>query len=167
MAEANLLTAEEARRHLSYSPETGEFRWLVSGKGRPPVGSIAGCLNGKLGYWVIGIHGRRYWAHRLAWLVSHGEWPANQVDHINGNRADNRLVNLRAATHAENQQNRHTTRGNKHGFRGVFLHQPTGKFVAQCRHLGKRYHFGSFDTPEAANAAYLDGLRRVNPLSNI
>lgn len=167
MAEANSLTAEEVRRHLSYCPETGEFHWLTSGKGRPGAGHVAGCVSGALGYRLIGLHGKRHFAHRLAWLMTHGRWPEHQIDHINGDRADNRLANLREATHAENQQNKHTTRGNKTGFRGVFIHKPTGKFVAQCRHMKKRHHIGSFDTAAEAHAAYVAYVRAINPLSAI
>lgn len=165
MAEANSLTAEEVRRHLSYNPETGEFRWLIGGKGRPGVGEIAGCKSNALGYWLIGLNYRRYWAHRLAWLVSHGQWPEHQIDHINGNRSDNRIANLRPATHAQNQQNRHTTRGNRTCFRGVYLEK--GRFFAQCRVMKVKYRLGTFDTPEEAHAAYLAGLRRLNPLSQV
>lgn len=167
MAVANSLTAEEARRHLSYDPHSGDFIWLVSGKGRPPTGSAAGCISSALGYRLIGLHGRRYFAHRLAWLMAYGRWPKHQIDHINGDRADNRLANLREATHSENQQNRHTTRGNKTGFRGVFVHGPTGKFVAQCRHMKRRHHIGSFDTAAEAHAAYVAYIRAINPLTTL
>lgn len=165
MAEANLLTAEEVRRHLSYCPDTGEFRWLISGKGRPAAGSIAGCLNGTLGYWLIGMFNRRYWAHRLAWLMSHGEWPEHQIDHINGNRADNRLVNLRPATHAENQMNRHKSRPNKHGLKGVDICPKSGRYRARVVVSRKKHNLGYFDTPEQAHAAFLEARARLNPMA--
>lgn len=162
MAEANPLTADYVRQHLSYDPETGVFRWLIGGKGRNGAGEIAGGLN-TIGYWTIGLLGKRHYAHRLAWLLSTGQWPAEQIDHINGDRSDNRLSNLRLATHAENQQNRHRTRANKTGHRGVFFHNPTGRYVAQCRVLKVRHHIGSFDTAAEAHAAYLEARARLNP----
>lgn len=163
MAEANSLTAEEARRHLSYDPETGEFRWLIGGKGRPGVGAIAGCRSDALGYWSIGLHRRRYWAHRLAWLMTHGQWPEHQIDHINGDRADNRLANLREATHAENQQNRHKSRPNKYGLRGVDFSPQLGRYRARVVFRGVKHNLGYFDTVEEAHTAYLEAARRINP----
>lgn len=163
MAEANSLTAEEVRRHLSYNPETGEFRWLIGGKGRPGVGEIAGCKSNALGYWLIGLNYRRHWAHRLAWLMTHGRWPEHQIDHINGDRADNRISNLRAVTHAENQQNRHRSRPNKHGLRGVDFDPKTGKFRSRVVFQKVKHNLGYFDTAQAAHVAYVEAVRRINP----
>lgn len=163
MAEANSLTAEEVRRHLSYNPETGEFRWLIGGKGRPGVGEIAGCKSNALGYWLIGLNYRRHWAHRLAWLVSHGQWPEHQIDHINGDRADNRLANLRLATHAENQLNRHKSRPNKHGLKGVDICPKSGRFRARVVVSSKKHNLGYFDTAEQAHAAFVEARARLNP----
>jgi hypothetical protein len=162
MAEANSLTATEARRHLSCNPETGEFRWLISGKGRPGVGEMAGCKSKALGYWLIGLNYRRYWAHRLAWLITHGRWPEHQIDHINGDRTDNRLCNLREVTHAQNQLNRHHKRPNRFGFRGVDKVVNSPRYTARVVIGRVKHNLGTFDTPEEAHAAYLEAKARLH-----
>jgi hypothetical protein len=102
-----MLTAERLRELLDYDPETGRFIWR---KDHPTAkhikaGSVAGTKNGR-GYWVIGVAGAKYVAHRLAWLYVTGEWPAHLVDHENGDRLDNRFANLREATDSQNNFNR-------------------------------------------------------------
>lgn len=99
-----ILTAERLRELLTYDPETGEFRWRYT-RGCRARGQIAGTVT-CLGYLTIAIDGRKYKAHRLAWLHVHGEWPYPEIDHINRIKLDNRLVNLRRATRAENNANR-------------------------------------------------------------
>jgi hypothetical protein len=94
------LTAERLREILGYDPETGLFTRLVR-TGRIRAGEVAGTAHSR-GYRSIVIDGRVYLSHRLAWLYVHGEWPPEQIDHINRNRADNRLVNLRAAKQSQN-----------------------------------------------------------------
>jgi hypothetical protein len=100
----NMLTAEQSREQLDYNPETGEFRWKVPRNG-VIVGAKAGtdCHDG---YISIRIFGKRYMAHRLAWLHHYGEWPIGGLDHINGQRWDNRIVNLRLATPKQSAANR-------------------------------------------------------------
>lgn len=161
MAKATVLTAEQVGELLAYDPETGSFTWRVGRKGTK-AGAVAGVISNCLGYRLIGVLCQRHYAHRLAWLLTHGEWPQHQIDHINGDRADNRIINLRCATHLENQQNRHAPKANKHGHAGVFFHPPTGKYVAKIKVMRKRHHLGSFDTPAEAGAAY-QAARNASP----
>jgi hypothetical protein len=92
---ATPLTANEVRHLLDYDPATGVFRWRVKPGRRVAAGAETGCVS-NYGYKVIGIKGRVYQASRLAWLYVTGEWPEHDVDHANGDTADNRWDNLRA-----------------------------------------------------------------------
>ena len=145
-------------QYLSYDPDTGVFRWKISpGPGRP-VGSVAGCRNRK-GYVIIGLKGRVYSAHRVAWLLMNGAWPCQYIHHRNGSPDDNRWSNLREATPAQNCQNGRSKRGQWP--RGV-TRTKAGKFQAQIAASGKHYHLGSFDTPNEAHAAYVSAARRLH-----
>ena len=116
------------------------------------------------GYCIIRLDDRLYTAHRLAWLYVHGQWPTHQLDHINGNRQDNRLCNLRPATNAENAQNR-TRKSNTSGFPGV--RKTNSKWTAEIKVNYKPIRLGRFDSPEAAYAAYLEAKRKYHPFSLI
>ena len=149
------LTAEILREILIYEPETGKFYWKMR-RAQMLAGDEAGYV-GNLGYILIGIalagSKRRYTGHRLAWLYQTGEWPENNVDHINGSRADNRWCNLRAATQSENQANRRVKRSVANGLKGIEKHH-SGRWVARICKEGRRYHLGMFDTAEEAHAVY-------------
>lgn len=107
-----------------------------------------------MGYRSISIDDRDYLAHRLAWLYVHGKWPPHQLDHINMDRADNRMCNLRQADNAENNCNRPLQSNNTSGFKGVSFHKQTRKWKASLKVRGKDIHLGLFDEAEAAAAAY-------------
>lgn len=154
---AEILNQDTLRRLLRYDPETGVFTWLVSTGRRCKIGDVAGSVDSH-GQRVIGVQGRNYKAHRLAWLYMTGAWPEDQIDHRNGERADNRWANLRDATHSLNQQNQRKARANNRtGLLGVRARQ--GKFEAAIGAGGKQKYLGSFSTPEEAHAAYLKAKR--------
>ena len=158
------LTQSYLKERLHYDPETGIFTWAVGCKGNR-AGDAAGSLKPS-GYRQIMIDGRLYRAHRLAWLYVYGKWPADLIDHINGLRDDNRIVNLREATAAENQQNRTANANNASGFMGVYWHKRDCKWRSHIKIEGRVKHLGCFDTPETASAAYLDAkaeLHTFNP----
>ena len=94
---------------LDYDPKTGEFVWKVRVNSKVPKGSIAGADHNK-GYVHITIKGKKYLAHRLAWFSINKYWPT-YIDHINGNRKDNRIENLREVTCSENLHNQRKPRG--------------------------------------------------------
>jgi hypothetical protein len=135
------------RECFDYDPDTGLFFWKVSKRGirRPQAGCFAG------GYTVIQFDGVRYRAHRLAWFYVHGEWPAHEVDHINGIRSDNRIENLRLATHAENLRNQKLQARNTSGCKGVAFDRSRNKWMAQIHVAGKNINLGRFDTLNEAS----------------
>jgi hypothetical protein len=150
-----MLTAERLREVLSYNPETGAFTWLVSTSNRIRVGDVAGSVRPD-GYRKICVDGRQYLAHRLAYLYVTGEWPAEYLDHINGNPGDDRWANLRSATGTQNSANKRKQRNNTSGFKGVLRHAARKKqWQARIGINGHGKCLGYFDTPENAHAAYV------------
>ena len=133
---------------LDYNKETGEFFWKVR-KGHVMAGSPAGFIHSK-GYRIIKINHVQFYAHRLAWLYVHGEWPKDQIDHINHIRSDNRMENLREATNQENHKNQSMRSDNKSGMTGVHWHNGRGKWAASVVSNKKRVNLGYFDKLEDA-----------------
>lgn len=149
------LSAERLREVLSYDPTTGIFTW-VKHNNRAPTGSVAGSYDAD-GYRNISIDRLPYKAHRLAWLYVYGVEPECQIDHINCVRDDNRIENLRVATHQQNQRNRACKSSS--GYKGVYLHKPTGRWNARITTDGRDTSLGYFDTAESAGAAYAKAAR--------
>jgi hypothetical protein len=149
-----MLGQERLKDLLSYDPETGLFYWRVD----PPVGpkragKRAGYLH-SLGYILIRIKGRDYPAGRLAWLWMTSQWPQAEIDHIDGDKTNNRFVNLREATRQENCRNRIRQKNNKSGFKGVSTAR-NGRYRARVTVSGKEIYIGGFCNPSEAHAAYL------------
>jgi hypothetical protein len=155
------LTAARLREVIHYDQLTGICTMLVSTAYRVPVGRVVTPpANGD--YMRVQIDGVRYKVHRLAWLYCHGSWPTHTVDHINGDKTDNRLSNLRDVPHQTNVQNkRRAFASNKSGFLGVSLHG-SGKWAAALRNNGKTVHVGLFETAEEAHSAYLKRKRELH-----
>lgn len=154
------MTRDELAELLEYDPDTGVFTWKVN-RGGCKAGDIAGSDHNR-GYWQIRVKGCRYLAHRLAFLLMTGAMPAGDVDHINGNRADNRWCNLRDVSRTLNNQNqRRAQKDNETGLLGVSPHR--GRFKAQIRVNGKVRNLGLFDSPEVAHKVYLAHKRLMHP----
>jgi hypothetical protein len=150
-----ILTHERLKTKLDYFPETGKFVSKVNGK-------VAGYKR-PVGYTVISVDGKTHYAHRLAWFYVHGAMPEMWIDHINGDKSDNRISNLRHATPATNNQNRKACqRNSKTGVLGVDVCRRTGKFRAQITIGGKKHNIGNFDTIDEAHAAYLKVKREAH-----
>lgn len=118
----NLLSQVRLKEVLSYDLKTGAFTWLVAIGRRGKVGNRAGSINKVYGYVNIGIDGYQYRAHRLVWLYSYGYFPSGDkrfIDHVNGRRRDNRLVNLRTSSTAENNKNQQKQNNNTSGTVGI------------------------------------------------
>lgn len=124
-----MVTQDGLKAQLDYNPGTGVFtRRINSGTAR--AGDIAGCVRPD-GYIYISVDGRQYLAHRLAWVYVHGEWPDAHTDHINRDRTDNRIANLRPATCSENILNSSLSKRNSSGHKGVYWSKARQKWVAQ------------------------------------
>ena len=156
-----MIDQTELKKYLSYDKETGHFTWIKVASNMVKVGSRAGFLDAR-GYWTINVLKERSTGHRVAWIYEHGSIPEGmQIDHINGNRSDNRLVNLRVVTRSENQQNRRSAnKGTKTGFLGV--HKHFDKFRSKIYANGKAKHLGLFDTAELAYNAYVSAKRKLH-----
>lgn len=155
------MTNEYLKSILRYTKGDGIFRWRVKHSRKVNVGAPAGGID-CAGYVVIGINGKTYYGHRLAWFYVHGEWP-KQIDHRNGDRSDNRWSNLRAATHQQNILNAKKARNNTSGYKGVSWHKAAGKWSAYITLDGKKKHLGLHPTSEAAHAAYMAAAKAAQP----
>ena len=145
-----MLTIERLRKLLDYNQLTGIFSWREQ-RQHIKAGSVAGCLK-KSGYVEIKIDGVNYQAHRLAWFHVHGEMPEELIDHENLIKKDNKFLNLRKATPAQNLRNRIVRRDSGTGLKGVYV--SSNRFKAQITVDGRRINLGSFATPEEAACAY-------------
>lgn len=144
-------TQERLKSLFNYDPETGIFTRACDRK-RWKAGQVAGTIAS--GYISINVDYVLYRAHRLAWVYMTGSEPVADIDHINGDRLDNRWCNLREATQKENLLNKRVQSNNKLGIKGVY--QPPGnpKYVARIARDGVQKHLGCYDTAEEAKAAY-------------
>jgi hypothetical protein len=145
---------------LNYDPDTGVFRWKTSDRDRF-TGEVAGCVNPR-GYRQIVIEGITYMAHRLAWLISTGEEPVDQIDHIDTERDNNRFSNLRQATCSENQRNRGILANNSSGATGVYLNKRRMVYRATIKLHGKSIHLGEFYDIVDAIAARREAAIKVH-----
>ena len=155
------LTFEFVNQCLNYCPESGSLTW----KDRPREhfktkrgwsvfksqfkGNDAGTVN-KQGYLQVCISHKLYRSHRIGWLLSTGKWPIHQIDHINNNRVDNRLCNLREATNTENSMNSGLRADNSSGIKGVSWNKRIQKWHARIYANKKFNHLGYFETTDEA-----------------
>lgn len=154
------LTAEMVRQLLSYDPHTGVFTWRVKPAPAIRAGSIAGRTDAR-GYSGINIRYKKYASHRLAWLYVTGEWPSQQIDHIDKNPSNNRFSNLRDVSGSDNCLNRdHPGKARAAATKGVTLLK-SGRWQAQISVNAKVEYLGSFTTEADASAAYQARLSEV------
>lgn len=138
------LSHEELLSRVVYDGATGKFFDRKTGKS---IGHYR-----EDGYVSLCIRYRKLSAHRVAWFYHYGVWPKDQIDHINLNKQDNRICNLRECDHTGNQRNRVYKKKNKSGFRGVFLGR--GYYRAMARDGKKQIYLGQRKTPEEAYELY-------------
>jgi hypothetical protein len=154
---------EEIKKYLRHE-ECGAFTWILRNpkNTRSVIGRAAGRLESN-GYIRLNIAGQRVLAHRLAWAFHYGSFPHGQIDHINGNRADNRIENLRVVTNGQNGQNRRkVAKNNRSGLAGVTQKTP-GSFQSSICVDGKSRYLGSFKTAQDAHCAYMQAKSNLHP----
>lgn len=158
----NSLSAERARQVLFYDTETGDLIWRArpnqSAWNAKNAGRPAGSLDRSTGYLKLSIDGRVYLAHRVAWLIAHGEHPCG-IDHQDGRRSNNRLSNLRAATPSENNKNASRRSDNKSGVTGVRF--CSGAWRAEIKIDRKTRYLGRFRDLEQARKARAEAMEQM------
>lgn len=176
MATRILPTPEQLRELLTYDPETGKLFWMER-----PVSMFNGERELSANKWNSRFAGREaftcvldsgyrtglvfrkaYKAHRVAWAIFHGRWPRGQIDHVNGDKQDNRIINLREASQSENKRNTAIYRNNTSGYKGVCWHRATGKWISQIGLGGKQIRLGYFNDPAEAHAAYCEAAKKYH-----
>jgi hypothetical protein len=158
-----LVGIDELRTLLRVDETTGDLIW-IGARRHGYNGKIAG-RRSKSGYLGVGIGNQRIYAHRIVFALSHGHWPTGMVDHIDGDRTNNRPQNLRDVSPQQNLQNtlRPARAGTSSGLRGVGLIKSSGKWKAYIVVDRRMKTLGHFDTKEAAYAAYLAAKAKVHP----
>lgn len=154
MADANP-TAQALRSSYSYDPSTGSLTRIDGQRPGYRVGYIAGN-----GYRTVTYRHKTFLEHRLIWCIVTGRWPDGQIDHINGNRQDNRLANLRDVTAQVNCTNQHKARKNNGTRHLGVTATASGRYMARMFIAGKRHYLGLHDTPQAAQQAYREAKAR-------
>ena len=145
------LTQERLKELFNYNPDTGIFTRRIRTSHKVKPGDIAGYISA--GYVRMSVDYKMYMAHRLAWLYMYGELPIDGMGHINHVRSDNRLENLRLATHALNNKNKSMNKSNSSGVVGVMWHKATNKWLAKIGIKNKAIHLGVFKDIEDAISA--------------
>lgn len=145
-------TKDELLSQLDYDRATGKLTWKVT-KGRKIAGQEAGWLD-NLGYRFTRFGGVLYGNHRVIVFLETGEWPAGDVDHIDGNPSNNAITNLRVCSHAENQRNMKKHKDNTSGFKGVYWNKQCEKWMAKVVVDGKQKYLGLYADKIAAAKAY-------------
>ena len=154
---------EFLKEHFSYDPETGVFTWIKT-RMRPYLGRPAGSLSNQSGYIVLTINNKHYQAHRAAWAFVYGEWPADDIDHINRVRTDNRICNLRSCTRGQNRLNTHRPEKSNTGIKGVSYNPVYRKKPWRARVIVnfQKVLDKSYATAEEANAAAIEARNRFH-----
>ncbi len=148
--------------YINYDKHTGEFTWKLSTTPRVVVGQKAGSVNKRSGYVELRVKGIHFYGHRVAWYLTHGYFP-RITDHINHNRSDNRIINLREVNQSQNTRNAGKSKNNTQGITGVYaMPQNSGKWRAVITVNYKPIHLGVFNNIEEAIAARVAAKLKYN-----
>lgn len=157
----NDFSIEGLKSIIHYDRKTGVIRRIFNHGTCVPCDVVLG-KESKQGYIKVSVFGKLYGAHRIAWFYVRGRWPVGDIDHIDGNKANNAFSNLREVSHCVNIQNQVKARkGSSSGFLGVSA-APFNKWVARIAVDGKNKYLGHYTTPEDAHEAYLNAKRKMH-----
>lgn len=148
------ISIDQLKQLLKYIPETGDLYWVDTGK-------VAGS-DASNGYRQIKIMQKVYCFHRVAWAIHYGEWPEKELDHINRNKKDNTIQNLRLCNRKENNWNVSLKKNNTSGYTGVFLHKKSGRWFSTIRTGTKRINLGYFDNIKDAVIARNNAVKKYH-----
>jgi hypothetical protein len=158
-------TIEGLKSIMEYDSESGRLLWKMSrniGRGKAKAGTPVGSVSPN-GYLETSVNGYRTYAHRLAWAIHYGSWPSKHIDHIDGDKLNNAIANLRNCAQRINVENQRKVRSdNTSGFTGVMWRTDKKRWCAVIQANGKRMRRGGFDTPEEAHEAYLKAKRELH-----
>ena len=138
---------------LEYDPVSGDITWSVDRSPKVRRGDLAGWVT-EDGYRELKVNGKSIKSHRVAWFLYTGNWPASEIDHVNGNRADNRWSNLREATPLQNACNKNLCKNSKSGYKGVSFCKRNNKWRAYISVNHKMKHLGYWNTAQEAAHKY-------------
>jgi len=153
-----MLTQQQANSLFRYSD--GELIRISVISNKTKVGDVAGRI-GKRGYKYLTVYFKKYYVHRVIWLMHYGFLP-KYIDHIDGNPLNNRIENLRPCTVSENSCNAKTRKNNSSGIKGVGWFKPKQKWRARISFNKKEHHLGYFDTKEEAEIAVIDARPKIH-----
>ena len=136
------MTPQEVRTVFAYTPENGRLLWNIA-TCKTQTGDVAGGLAN--GYMQVKYKQRKYMVHRIIWCYVHGDWPKQMIDHIDGDRSNNRIENLRDVSNAKNQYNRHSlNKNNSTGHMGIMYRKRGDAYIVQITVLGAKKYIGYY-----------------------
>lgn len=158
----NTLTQEQLKEVLSFDHETGVFTWKTERIGRKQ-NAVAGTTR-KDNYRTICINKKYYLAHRLAWLYFYGEWPKKMIDHIDRNKSNNQIKNLRDVSQSVNQCNVDKAQKNNKSTKllGAYFNKKAGKFSSSITIDKKSIYLGLHQTAQLAHEAYMSAKKQFH-----
>lgn len=158
------LTHELVKEYFHYDEHTGVLTWKKCHF--PKFVDKEASFKRKDGYLHVHFKSSHHLTHRLIWLWAHGEHASTFIDHINHNRADNRIANLRLVSRKQNNENRSKSKNKSSKFKGVTFRKDQQKWTAQICSNYKQKHLGYFETEELAHAAYLKAAEELHTCNN-
>ena len=148
MSKKDTFINKELLREI-FDYKDGHLYWKIKTGPNAVIGKKAGCYDASTGYYKARVNGLYYRIHRLVFMYHYGYIP-KMIDHIDNNKCNNKIENLREATHAQNQQNSGISKLNTSGFKGVHFDKGTGKWMAKLQLNKKAYYLGLFKTSNEA-----------------
>jgi hypothetical protein len=148
-----LISQDLVKALFAYCPDTGLFTRKITTGAKAKIGSVAGSIQDS-GYVLLEINSNTYRAHRVAWLYMYGKFPVELLDHINRDKADNSIHNLREASKVQNSYNTSIRSDNSTGYKGVSIDKRSNRYRAYININGKQKSLGYYSTAEEAALAY-------------